>query len=276
MWILIVLSGALAVHLVRWRRSGLSLVDYHGLGLVYLYARLWHRWSSNGPAPLPPTGGALIVSEHTCSADPAFLVAGCRRRVTFLIADEFFAGALLKRFFTWLHAVAVRRDGCDVKAVRESLRNLAAGRVLCIFPEGGLYNVGHVGRRPAKAGVALIALRSRAPVYPAAIRGGPQTVHVLTSWLAPTRRPVRVTYGPPIDLSAYYDRPINRKLLQEVTRRIMQTICDLAPEEASEVSRSRDYKAPRKQGKILTTTPRARKLDLGLARPATSLRAVRV
>src|SRR5262249_49658507 len=103
---------------------------------------------------------------------------------------------------------------------------------------------GCCGRRPAKAGAALIALRSRAPVYPVAIRGGPQTIHVLKSWLWPAPTPVRVTYGPPIDLSAYYGRPITRRLLEEVSRHIMQSIYELAPDDGN--VRPMEYKLKRR------------------------------
>ena len=80
MWVLALIALTMTVLLRQWRRSGLGLVDYFGLGVVHVYARLLHRWSSNGPAPLPPTGPAILVANHTCSADPSFLTAGCRRR----------------------------------------------------------------------------------------------------------------------------------------------------------------------------------------------------
>jgi 1-acyl-sn-glycerol-3-phosphate acyltransferase len=229
MWVFVVLPAVASVLVVRWRRSGQGLLNFFGLGLVNSYARLWHRWSSNGPAPLPPQGPGLVVSNHTCSSDPTFVVAGCARRVSFLIAAEYFWGPVLRRFFGWLRAVAVTRNGRDVVAVRQSLRNLKEqGDIICIFPEGGLSNAGAARMRHGKAGAALIALRSRVPVYPVSIRGGPQTSDVLRAWLLPSAPArVRVTYGPPLDLSAYYDRPIDRKLLDEVTSLMMQTIADL-------------------------------------------------
>ena len=199
-----------------------------GLGLVNSYARLWHRWSSNRPAPLPPSGPVLLVPNHTCSSDPAFVVAGCVRRVGFLIAAEFFSNFILRWFFNWIHSVPVTRNGYDIRAVRESVRNLNMGHVLCVFPEGGLSNAGRLGVRTARCGVAMIALKSRAPVYPVAISGGPQTANILQAWLipsAPTR--VRVHYGDPIDLSRYYGQRITRPLLEEVTRVIMGTVAEM-------------------------------------------------
>jgi 1-acyl-sn-glycerol-3-phosphate acyltransferase len=218
----------IGVLLFRWRLSGQGLVDFLGLGLVNSYARLWHRWSSNRPAPLPSSGPVLLVVNHTCSSDPSFVVAGGQRRVGFLIAKEFFCGFILSAFFNWIRSVPVTRNGYDIAAVRQAVRNLNLGYVLCVFPEGGLSNAGRPGTRSARCGVAMIALRSRAPVYPVGISGGPQTTSILRAWLLPSApKRVRVNYGDPIDLSSYYDRRITRPLLEEVTRLIMDTIAEL-------------------------------------------------
>src|SRR5262249_47287103 len=118
------------------------LVHYLGLGVVRGYSRLWHRWSSNGPAPLPATGPAILLANHTCSADPAFLTTGCHRLLSFLIAREFYTLPLLQPLLDYIHCVPVNRKGGDPIAVRIALRRLREGRVLCIFPEGGLSNAG--------------------------------------------------------------------------------------------------------------------------------------
>jgi 1-acyl-sn-glycerol-3-phosphate acyltransferase len=225
MGVLAACAVVVAVMLWRWRRSGQVLVHYLGLGLVYLYARLWHRWSANGPARVPAGGPAILVSNHTCSADPAFLTAGCRRPLSFVIAREYYNIGLLRPLFDYIGCVPVARNGRDAVGVRVALRRLDEGRILCIFPEGGLSHAGRRGIRPGKAGVALLALRSRVPVYPALITGGPQTTSLLRAWLGPSR--VRVTFGPPVDLSPYYGRPIDRKLLEEVTATLMHRIAAL-------------------------------------------------
>jgi pterin-4a-carbinolamine dehydratase/1-acyl-sn-glycerol-3-phosphate acyltransferase len=228
MWALAVLAVIAAVLLVRWRRSGLTLDVYLCLAVVRFYTGLWHRWSSNGTAPLPAEGPAILIANHTCSADPTFLVSGCRRLISFLVAREHYnIFAPTRRLLDYMGGVPVTRDGKDAGAVRAALRRLKEGRVLGVFPEGNLSGVAKNRLRPGKAGVALLALRSRAPVYPAYIAGGPRTEKLVQSWLLPSRRPVRVTFGPPVDLSAYYDRPVDRALLEEVTALLMGRIAAL-------------------------------------------------
>src|SRR5262249_58085437 len=86
MWALAVVAGALVVLLVRWRRSGRTLDEYLALAVTHLYVALWHRWSSNGRAPLPRTGPALLIANHTCSAHPTLLVARCDRLISLVVA----------------------------------------------------------------------------------------------------------------------------------------------------------------------------------------------
>jgi 1-acyl-sn-glycerol-3-phosphate acyltransferase len=213
------------VILWRWPRGEQKLIDYLGIGLVYLYARLWHRWSSNGPAPIPAKGAAILVANHTCSADPSFLTAGCDRVLSFLLAREYYHIPLLRRLLDYMGCVPVTRNARDTRSVRLALQRLSEGRVICVFPEGGLNNAGKGRIGQCKAGVALLALRSQAPVYPALIQDGPQTSNLLRSWLGPSR--VRVTFGPPVDLNGFRGRPMNRRLLEEATAFIMGEIAAL-------------------------------------------------
>lgn len=222
MWALLAAAVIVAVILARWPWRRQKLIDYLGIGLVYLYGRLWHRWSCNGPAPLPDKGPAILVSNHTCSSDPAFLTTGCHRVLSFMLGQEFYHVPLLKRLLDYMGCVPVVRNGRDARSVRDGLKRLAEGRVLCIFPEGGLSNAGKRRVGAGKSGIALLALRSGVPVYPAYIQDGPQTSNLLRAWLHPSR--VRVIFGAPLDLSRFRDRTVDRKLLEEVTAYIMQRI----------------------------------------------------
>jgi 1-acyl-sn-glycerol-3-phosphate acyltransferase len=226
---------------IRWRRSGLPLDYFLVLNAVRLYARLWHGMRMNRQAPLPAKGGAIVVANHTCSSDPSFLLAGCPRPVAFLYAREYSDDVpWLRPAFEATGAVPVRRDGRDVKAVRLALRRLREGHVLGVFPEGGLSGAGRGRIHRCRCGVALLALRSQAPVFPAFIDGGPQTSSVSRAWLYPSR--VRVTFGSALDLSAYYHRRINRPLLEEVTAYVMGRVAELDPRKRNEPQRHREHR----------------------------------
>lgn len=219
-----------AGRLTREWRASQSWFDLFELEVMHLFARLWHGCSSAGPPPLPPTGPALVVANHPNYCDPAFLLGSCNRPLCFMQAAEQYRVPLLRRLFARVGCIPVTRSGQDLTAVRAALRRLAEGEAVCVFPEGEVESAGSM--RPAHTGAAFLALRSRAPVYPAWIAGGPRSGSLLRDWLWPSRG-ARVIFGPPLDLSAYYDRPINHRLLREVTDRIMQGIACLKPTTAS-------------------------------------------
>ncbi len=194
-----------------------------------IYARVMHRWSTNRPDPFPKTGPAIVVCTHTCSADPTFLLAVCRRKqLGFIVAYEFYhTHPIVTNVLDTMGCVHVQRGGNDTTALRRALRRLEAGAIMCLFPEGNLSGVIKNRMVHAKAGAALLALRSRAPVIPVAIRGGPRTHKLLFSWLVPSPRATRAVFGTPIDLSAYYDKPRNRRTLEEVRDVIQRHVAEL-------------------------------------------------
>jgi 1-acyl-sn-glycerol-3-phosphate acyltransferase len=228
MWSSAVVAAVALVIWIRWRRSGLCWNDFWILRGARVYAHLWHRWSCNRQAPLPPQGPALIIANHTCSADPAFLLAGCNRAVSFLVArDHYHVHPWIRALLDHLCCVPVRRDGRDHVALRRALRRLEDGHAVCLFPEGNLSGVPARRALPAKHGIGYLALRTRVPVYLAHITGGPHTERLLNSWVRPTPKAVRVYFSGPVDLSAYLDRPIDRRLIVEVTRVLMAQIDEL-------------------------------------------------
>jgi 1-acyl-sn-glycerol-3-phosphate acyltransferase/pimeloyl-ACP methyl ester carboxylesterase len=228
MWLLLC-GMATVIWLIHWRRSGQEWFDCLERDAMYLFARLWHRCAPGAAAPLPVVGPALLIANHPSHADPAFLLACSNRVLHFLQARECYEVPVLRHLFA--------RAGC----IRQALRHLAGGAVVAVFPEGdvGASN-GRLG--PLKAGAALLALRSGAPVFPAWIVGGPQSRHMLRAWLSPGPG-VRVRFGPAIDLSAYRGRPITTALLREVAALLRRQLSILAPKASqqipSEASRGR-------------------------------------
>src|SRR5579871_351775 len=205
-----------AVVIVAGRRIVLTQLGSLGWEALRWFMRRWHGCTRIGTDPLPATGPAIVIADHRNHADPGFLIACCRRRLCFLQAREQFEVFLLWRLFRWAGCIPVARDGHDVAAVRQALRRLQKGDVVAIFPGGDIYPERDGVPVQAKAGAALLALRSRAPVFPARIRGARRGGTILGDWFRPSPH-VQVAFGPAIDLTQFYGRPITRPLLQQVT-----------------------------------------------------------
>lgn len=164
-----------------------------------VYCILWHRLETEGWAPLPHSGPAILISNHTCGIDHVILQSASRRLLGFLIAREYYESRWLNGICSYIGCIPVNRDGRDLAAIRAALRALGEGRVLPIFPEGRI--LPESGRRlgEMKPGSAYLAIRAGVPVIPAYITGTPETDEILDSLIMPSR--ARVVFGEPIDLS---------------------------------------------------------------------------
>jgi 1-acyl-sn-glycerol-3-phosphate acyltransferase len=186
----------------RTRFAG-SMPEIHGpLRFLYwafqLYCGLWHQLRTEGPAPLPESGPAILISNHTCGIDHMLLQVSSRRLLGFMIAREYYESPWLRGICSYIGCIPVNRNGHDHAAIRAALKALEAGRVLPIFPEGRI--VPASGRRleAMKPGSAYLAIRARVPVVPAYIIGTPPTDEIMDSLLTPSK--ARVIFGAPIDL----------------------------------------------------------------------------
>ena len=192
-----------------------------------VFCRLWLGLCPNRRDPLPATGAAIVISNHTCSADPFLLTVATRRLISFMMASEYFELPILPTLFRIVQVITVHRDGHDLAGIKATLCALKDGRVVGMFPEGKI-NMARSGLLPPKLGAAMLALDTDVPVVPAYIDGTPRGAGMAEGFLRFGGR-VRIRYGPPLDLRAYRDQPRTRELLQAVADHMMRAIAALGP-----------------------------------------------
>lgn len=110
-------------------------------------------------------GGAILAANHTTFSDP-FVVGSALwyRRMNFFTADVVMATKTRETLLKAAGAIKVNRSIADIEAVRAAVEVLKKGRLLLIFPEGGVQKVGQV--QPIKSGAALMALQAGVPIVP--------------------------------------------------------------------------------------------------------------
>ncbi|MCS7034498.1 MAG: 1-acyl-sn-glycerol-3-phosphate acyltransferase [Phycisphaerae bacterium] len=160
-----------------------------GLLRVMIAANEWfayhyHELTVVSPCRLPASGPAILVCNHTSGVDPILLQAVCPRLVVWMMAKEYYQLRLLGFFFRWVGAIPVDRGGRDTSATRAAIRALQQGRVVGIFPEGKI----ELEREllPFQTGVALLACKTGAPVFPAYLDGEQRNREMLPSILRPS------------------------------------------------------------------------------------------
>ena len=122
---------------------------------------------------LPRTGPLIIASNHASNLDVpvigSWLIPRLGRRIQWLGKKELFDWPVIG----WVAANGgvhpVDRGAADVEAFRLAQRILDEGHVLFVFPEGTRSPDGTL--QTARDGVALLALRTGAPIVPLGIAG---------------------------------------------------------------------------------------------------------
>lgn len=144
----------------------MSLYDY-ALHIAFLVRGIY-RIHPEGSENLPAQGPAIVCSNHRSNFDPVVLGAGLRRPLRFMAKIELFRVPLLRPLITALGAFPVNRGAHDREAISTAVRVLKEGGVLAMFPEGKRQKAeGELQR--FQSGAARIALKTGAPVLPAAI-----------------------------------------------------------------------------------------------------------
>ncbi len=170
------MSGAVSAVQARPVQGWAYNLVYFATGLpMYLGGGL----TVYGQDYVPRAGRAIIAGNHVTGLDP-FVIAHALpgRRIQYMAKKELFDNKLLALLIGAGGSFPVDRTGNDVGAIRTSLRILQSERLLGIFPQGTR------GGRQLQSGVALLALKAKAPVVPAYV------------WYARWRWHVR--FGPPL------------------------------------------------------------------------------
>lgn len=172
---------------------------------------------------IPATGGVILAPNHISLADPPAVGCSLTRQVHYMAKEELFRPRLLRAWMYGVGSFPVRRGTPDRKALRRAVELLEQGRVVCIFPEGTRSEDGKL-KKP-ELGIGLVALKSRAPVVPAAVIGTDKVLPPHSKRIH--RHPMTIIYGKPLTFSDLYSDKDSRQTIEEVGRRIMAAIADL-------------------------------------------------
>jgi 1-acyl-sn-glycerol-3-phosphate acyltransferase len=87
-----------------------------------------------------------------------------------------------------------------VRAIRTAIERARSGRVVGIFPEGGVTCGDDSACRggPIKRGVCLVSMRADVPIIPC-VMIGTHTLKEIDPWIPFRRAKIWVAFGPPIE-----------------------------------------------------------------------------
>jgi len=141
--------------------------------ITWVLVNTLYRVQVDGLKNVPDEGAAVVVCNHVSFMDPLILMACVRRPMRFVMYYKIFNIPVLNFVFRTAKAIPIAGRNEDAtlmeKAFEEIDAALAAGEVVCIFPEGGLTGDGAI--QVFRPGIDRILARRPVPVVPLALRG---------------------------------------------------------------------------------------------------------
>jgi 1-acyl-sn-glycerol-3-phosphate acyltransferase len=167
-----------------------------------------------------PAGACVMVGNHISHFDPPFLSGWLPRKIDWIAMAELFSASWSKAAFTWLDVIPVDRRGDDRQALREALRRLDAGRMIGVFPEGGIRDGAQsiLSGADMREGAFLIAAKAGCPVVPVVILGS-ERLYNRRNWLPWRRAKVYIAVGEPVFPCAEGGR---KKLREDVSAALIR------------------------------------------------------
>ncbi|WP_323750099.1 MFS transporter [Marinobacter sp.] len=141
--------------------------------VIWMMSHTIYRVKHHNLDRIPEEGAALLVCNHVSYMDAPVIAGAVRRPVRFVMDHHIFATPVMGTFFRMAKTIPIGSKA-KVPEIYEAAfdkidEELAAGNLVCIFPEGRLTSDGEVAA--FRAGVELILQRRPVPVVPLALRG---------------------------------------------------------------------------------------------------------
>jgi 1-acyl-sn-glycerol-3-phosphate acyltransferase len=138
----------------------------------------------------------LLASNHISHFDPFIISSVVRRKIDWMAMAEFFPIPVLGHYLRAVDAFPADRHRADRKTIRTAIERLKGGRIVGVFPEGGIRDGARslLQGAPLRPGATTLAHMAGVPVLPCVIVGSDR-LYSAKSWLPMRRTPVWIAFG---------------------------------------------------------------------------------
>ena len=162
------------------------------------------------------TGGFLLASNHISHFDPPIISSVARRKIDWMAMAEFFPIPGLGHFLKAVDAFPAARDRADRKTIRSAIERLKDGRIVGVFPEGGIRDGAQslLEGAPVRAGASILAHMAGVPIVPCVILGSDR-LYAKKNWLPLRRTPVWIAFGQAISHFPELEKSVARARIEQ-------------------------------------------------------------
>ncbi len=206
------------------------------------------RLRCEGEDNIPQSGGAVIVANHRCYADPIILGYSVERFINIAAGSHLYAIPGASHLFKMVGFFKMNLYGGDAgdHSIDEGARLLENGELVGIFPEGvesfmHVYSASKIST--FKTGFVKLALENHMPVIPVAIVAAEEKKIIklpgsLVSMFVKhptakkgveliTYRHVTCRIGKPIDLASYYSEDETKFVIDRIAAKVRRIVTKL-------------------------------------------------
>jgi 1-acyl-sn-glycerol-3-phosphate acyltransferase len=141
--------------------------------MVWILIHSVYRLHEVGLERIPEEGPAILVCNHVSFVDPVVITGACRRPIRWVMHYKIFQIPVLNFFFRTLRAIPIAGSKEDPQMLEQAYatiaKELAAGELVGIFPEGALTTDGDIAE--FRGGVMKMLEQTPVPVVPMALSG---------------------------------------------------------------------------------------------------------
>jgi len=185
-----------------------------------------HIEKVTGLENLPQDKPFVIASNHDSFMDPLVLWAAVNKHIEnrkmYFISEVFFIWDFLTNLVFKNVGGSLRIDRKTRNMVLEqALEKLKKGHVIAVAPEGIIKENPDIRR--GKTGTARLVLKGKIPLVPVGIRGDCCVWSLVSAikWILRPKKKALIRIGKPMHSDRYFDKKINKQLLETVTDEIM-------------------------------------------------------
>lgn len=180
---------------------------------------------SSEVASIPMEGPLIIASNHINSLDaPVGFSHLHPRPLTAFVKTETWDNLFFKFLFTAWDAIPIKRGEVDFTAFRLAEEALAQKKIIIVAPEGTRSKHGRLNQ--GYPGIALLAIRSGAPILPVVFYGNENIKGLRLG----KRTDMVIKVGKPFKIQLN-GRALDRENRLQMTNEIMYEIARILPEE---------------------------------------------
>jgi 1-acyl-sn-glycerol-3-phosphate acyltransferase len=158
----------------------------------------------------------LLAGNHISHFDPFILSSVVRRKIDWMAMAEFFPHPLLGFLLRAVDAFPANRGRAEQATIRAAIDRLKNGRIVGIFPEGGIRDGTHsiVAGAPLRPGASALAQIAGVSIIPFVILGSDR-LYSRRSWAPFRRTPIWIAFGDRIPHFPDLEKSSARARMQE-------------------------------------------------------------